>query len=103
MNRDKLKTLHLVLKRKWYDMIASGEKTEEYRAITPYWCNRFIMGYWMGAPVPQDYDFVCFHKGYTKETMTFEELKLTLGKGRPEWGAPVDEEVFVIKLGNRIN
>ena len=25
------KTLHLVLKRKWWDMIASGEKKEEYR------------------------------------------------------------------------
>ena len=25
------KTLHLVLKRKWLDMIASGEKKEEYR------------------------------------------------------------------------
>ena len=25
------KTLHLVLKRKWWDMIASGEKREEYR------------------------------------------------------------------------
>ena len=33
-------TLHLVLKSKWYDMIASGEKKEEYRAITPYWANR---------------------------------------------------------------
>ena len=28
------KTLHLVLKRKWWNMIASGEKTEEYRGFT---------------------------------------------------------------------
>lgn len=27
------KTLHLVLKSQWYDMIASGEKKEEYREI----------------------------------------------------------------------
>ena len=27
------KTLHLVLKRKWWDMIASGEKKEEYRDV----------------------------------------------------------------------
>ena len=26
-----MKTLHLVLKHKWYDMIESGEKKEEYR------------------------------------------------------------------------
>ena len=28
-----MKTLHLVLKHKWYDMIESGEKKEEYREI----------------------------------------------------------------------
>lgn len=26
--RPRMKVLHLVLKHKWYDMIASGEKTE---------------------------------------------------------------------------
>ena len=30
-----MKTLDLVLKHKWYDMIACGEKKEEYRAIKP--------------------------------------------------------------------
>lgn len=47
-----MRTLHLVLIGKWYDMIASGEKTEEYRAITPYWCNKLIykfgVKYWNG-------------------------------------------------------
>ena len=28
------KTLHLVLKRKWWNMIALGKKTEEYRDFT---------------------------------------------------------------------
>lgn len=36
------KTLHLVLKRKWYDMIDSGIKTEEYREIKPYWEKRLL-------------------------------------------------------------
>lgn len=35
------KTLHLVLKSKWYDKITSGEKTSEYREIKPYWNKRF--------------------------------------------------------------
>ena len=35
-----MKTLDLVLKRKWFEMIASGEKTEEYREIKPYWIRR---------------------------------------------------------------
>ena len=35
-------TLHLPLKEKWYRMIESGEKKEEYREITPYWIKRLI-------------------------------------------------------------
>jgi hypothetical protein len=31
-----MKTLNLVLKKKWYDMIESGEKTEEYRELKSY-------------------------------------------------------------------
>jgi hypothetical protein len=37
-----MKTLQLALKKKWFDMIKSGEKLEEYREITPYWCARFL-------------------------------------------------------------
>lgn len=32
--------LILPIKKKWYDMILSGEKTEEYREIKPYYDNR---------------------------------------------------------------
>ena len=31
----------LPIKRKWWDMIRSGEKKEEYRDITPYYAKRF--------------------------------------------------------------
>ena len=43
-----MKTLHLPLKAKWYEMIESGVKTEEYREIKPYWCDRLIGGYPLG-------------------------------------------------------
>ena len=36
----KVKILHLPLKAKWYEMQERGEKTEEYREITPYWYQR---------------------------------------------------------------
>ena len=36
------KILDLPLKAKWYEMIACGEKLEEYREIKPYWCNRLL-------------------------------------------------------------
>ncbi len=37
-----MKVLDLPLKGKWYDMIASGEKREEYREIKPYWIKRIM-------------------------------------------------------------
>lgn len=37
-----MKTLHLNLKRKWFDMYLSGEKKEEYREIKAYWCSRLF-------------------------------------------------------------
>ena len=39
------KTLHLKLKRKWFDMIKSGEKKEEYREINQYWFKRLVYDY----------------------------------------------------------
>ena len=37
-----MKDLKLVLKKKWYDMIDAGIKTEEYREIKPFWANRLL-------------------------------------------------------------
>lgn len=85
-----MKTLHLPLKAKWYEMIESGVKTEDYREIKPYWTKRIgIM------------DAVKFSYGYTKRTMMFECRRITIGRGKPEWGAPA-EDVFIIKLGKRV-
>ena len=33
--------LTLPIKKKWFDMIKSGEKKEEYREIKQYWFTRF--------------------------------------------------------------
>lgn len=37
--------LQLSLKKNWFEMTSSGEKTEDYREITPYWCNRLLLFY----------------------------------------------------------
>lgn len=34
--------LFLILKGDWYDLIEAKIKTEEYRAITPYWVRRLL-------------------------------------------------------------
>lgn len=109
-----MKTLHLPLKAKWYEMIESGEKTEEYREIKPYWENRIqCQAYGVCTPnkpclrartvgvCDMRYTHVKFSYGYTKRTMTFEIDSITIGRGIPEWGAPT-EDVFIIKLGKRL-
>ena len=115
-----MKTLHLPLKTKWYEMIESGTKREEYRDIKPYWVKKFAKlvparyraqwdkainkrnySHFRHKLIASTYDAVKFSYGYTKRTMTFEIDSITIDKGIFEWGAP-SEEVFIIKLGNRI-
>ena len=111
--------LHLTLKKKWWDMIASGEKKEEYREIKPYWIRRLCFtNKEIGCVERQEecgpcfknvqhdcgyvcypFDEVVFHKGYTSETMRFKINSISYGYGVPEWGAP-EEQVFIIKFDN---
>lgn len=37
-----MKTLHLNLEKKWFDMILSDQKPEEYRTIKFYWVQRLF-------------------------------------------------------------
>ena len=37
------KFLTLFVRKQWYDMIVSGEKTEEYREIKGFWMSRFLL------------------------------------------------------------
>jgi hypothetical protein len=38
-----MKELQLSLKKQWFRMTESLIKKEDYRSITPYWCNRFLL------------------------------------------------------------
>ena len=90
------KTLHLTIKKKWFDMILSGEKTEEYRDIKPYYNLRLI---------GQDYDTVVFRNGYARDapSLTIELKTIRFGTGKPEWGAEEGKTYFVLSLGKIIN
>lgn len=123
-----MKAIDLVVKTKWYDMIASGEKREEYREIKPYWCRKIMMQRGFKCPNKFSYGFsqssfpqfmcrrtgtaciqpnssgfshVRFRRGYTTETMMFKAGSVIIGRGKPEWGAP-DYDVFIIRLGERV-
>lgn len=96
-----MKTLHLPLRKKWYEMIDSGVKPEDYRENKPYWCKRLYKNGDMTTQELKPYTHVMFSYGYTKRRMTFEINKIILSFGKTEWGAPSDKEVFIIKLGMR--
>ena len=99
-----MKELKLVLKKKWYDMIASGEKTEEYRELTEYWEKRlWEYANWGDACWAKEFDIVTFYLGYAKNrpSMSFYWLGTDIGHGRAEWGAEQGKDYFVIKLGER--
>lgn len=100
---DKTKVLHLTVKKKWFDMIASGEKKEEYRDYKDYWHNRLKYlrdGNWHF----KNYDFVEFRNGYKKDApkVTVKFLWCLHWVGKEEWGAEKGKWYYVIKLGEII-
>lgn len=92
-NGDNMNILHMTLTKEWFDLILSGVKTEEYRAIKPYWNKRLIN--------TNNYTAVKFVNGYGNDRPAFLiELKdIVQGFGKLSWGAP-REKVYILKLGS---
>jgi len=88
------RVLRLTLKRKWFDMIASGEKCEEYR--TP---GKWILSRLEG----KEYDLVEFKNGYGPNvpTMEVEYLGWAYSFGKRQWGGggQVGKPLATIYLG----
>lgn len=90
----KKRTLRLTLKKKWFDMIASGEKKEEYRERKPYWVKR-LKGH--------RFDLIEFRNGYGSNAPSIvAECGCISIRGKyvhEEWGEPTDNSVhFVIEI-----
>lgn len=112
------KILHLTLKKKWFDMIASGEKKEEYREIKEYWLNRLcIETEWRMQPYIkpdfshnevdyafQWFEYIVFKNGYSSSspTLKVECLGIDIGKAKPDWSDNWQGDVFIIKLGKKL-
>lgn len=107
-----MRVLHLTLKKKWFDMIASGEKKEEYRDLKIFWANRLcnkimcdhLEQHLLNIEpnvVFKDFDLVTFRHGYAKDapTITLECEGIEIGHGLMVWGAEQDKKYFIIKLG----
>ena len=88
--------LTLTIKKKWFDMILSGEKEEEYREITRYYRTRF-----MNAPRDSAYGstFICFRNGYSKNSPMFiARVFIYEGYGKTKWGAEPNEKYYILKI-----
>ncbi len=96
--------LHLTLKKKWFDMIASGEKKEEYREINDYWIRRLNKNGLASDDEFKDFAVIIFRNGYSKKspTVKIEFDEIFIGRGKSEWGAEEGQEYFIIKLGEII-
>ena len=103
--------LILPIKKKWYDMILSGEKKEEYREIKPYYTTRFLHSKHLKKMVdvlhPENEpkivsdgrNWILFRNGYSKNSPSFEALcSIEIKNGRPEWGAEPGKECYVLKI-----
>ena len=122
-------TLHLTLKKKWFDMILTGIKKEEYREIKPYWLVRFIEWKGMSKSLKEEmctdlkrktsaarwnfdnnycqnieYSFIEFKNGYSKNAPSYEIecLGIEIGEGKTKWGAEKGKQYFILKLGRII-
>ncbi len=101
--------LILPIKRKWFNMIASGEKKEEYREIKPYYNTRFgneFFGHKLSKEeikalrryktLPTE---IVFMNGYSKNSPYITcWCRLSTGTGNTEWGAEPGEQYYILHI-----
>lgn len=96
-----MKILHLTLTKKWFGLIASGEKTVEYREYKDHWISRLMVD----GCLRQDYTEIHFKNGYGKDApfMRVELSHITLYRSDfifPQHGEEITaQKYFLICLG----
>ena len=96
--------LNLTISRRWFDMIASGEKCEEYRTasnrqVANAYCRAINGGGFDGAPL------MVLRAGYRMDSpaLAVEVVGMDVRSARdvrhPEWGERRGEARIVISLG----
>ena len=90
--------LTLPIKKKWYDMILSGEKKEEYREIKPYYTSRFTH-LMKAGPAYSPVRTVRFRNGYSKESPSLlARITISEGHGLEQWGAKRGERYYILNI-----
>ena len=97
--------IKLTLKKKWFDMILSGEKIEEYRELKLYWERRF------SKLLSKDYkgetieNIHFFNGGHFSDKLPNFKIKfegIEIRHGKQKLGAENNKKYYVIKLGEII-
>ena len=115
--KGKEKMLTLPIKKKWFDMLLSGEKKQEYREIKPYYTRRFqkILSPdltrkdgsesppWIEACRAGQYAKtpfkVLFRNGYSAASPSFvADVCLSIGGGKESWGAEAGKDYYVLEI-----
>lgn len=110
MMEDNRRYLVLVLDFKWFDMIASGVKLEEYRDFKPYYQQRLLgRAYQPGEKININrvrwelethaammYRGVILRKGYNTGQTLKKECKFRFDYGNPDWGATPKKLYFIM-------
>lgn len=105
--------LTLPIKKKWFDMIKSGKKKEEYREIKPYYDSRFKMFNSQSANnifqsanlligevnTYEHCQDIIFRNGYSKTSPKIKcKVNCRKDYGKPEWGAEPNKMYYVLKI-----
>ena len=91
--------LILPIKKKWFDMIKSGEKKEEYREMKPYYNSRLLKKYDINPAYYTDIGYVIFRNGYRKDSPKIKcKCECAIDTGKPKWGAIPGEVYYVLKI-----
>lgn len=106
--------LTLPIKKKWFDMILSGKKKEEYREIKPYYETRFTNLFGVifygrtfvkrletgsSGCAKDDMQAIRFRNGYCKNSPSFvARCTLSIGTGKEKWGAEKGKEYFILTV-----
>ena len=99
--------LTLPIKKKWFDMIKSGEKKEEYREIKPYYASRFYRNYiisgigieWILENNPKVCKDIILRNGYSKNSPSIKcYVVIEKGFGKLKWGAEQNKLYYILKI-----
>lgn len=89
--------LILPIKKRWFDMIKSGEKKEEYRELKKYYHTRFKKIF--GLDYKDKTAEILFRNGYRADSPKLKcKCKLRIGQGKPKLGAEESKEYYILEI-----